>query len=71
MARYRKANIFRDNIRWILLGLVLSLVIIAAIWFLFGRDDEKNVSTTPVILGDVYICSGCGKQYKNMEKMGL
>ena len=45
------------------MGLVLSLAIIAAIWFLFGRNDEKNASTTPVIQGDVYICSGCGKQY--------
>lgn len=46
-------------------GCVLSVVVVTAACLYFGKVSRESTPSTPEIPGDVYICSGCGKEYIN------
>lgn len=50
MARLRRSNPIRDNLKGILIGSAAALVVAAACWFFLGRGSDKDVSstTTPI-----------------------
>ena len=49
MARYRKANVFKNNIKKILIGVELVLVVAAVAWFFLGKNGAEvhSAGNTP------------------------
>ena len=53
MARLRRSNPIRDNLKGIIIGFSAALLVAATVWFFLGRDSEKNVSPTTTLVDSV------------------
>ena len=56
MARYRKRNVFKNNIKKVIAGFLFVLLVAAAGWFFLSRGGEKDAAaTTPPVDSVSYI----------------
>lgn len=73
MSKFQRRSSFWDDYKlyiWrgvigCLVSVIGCLVIFAVTGLLFKGDGEKDTAPALEVLGDVYVCSGCGKEYIN------